>query len=242
MRAIILSAGQGSRLLPLTADRPKCLIDFSGRTLLDWQLDMLADNGVTEAVVVTGFRDDQVEAALARRDGRIRVRTRFNPFYKVADNLGSMWIARDDLEGDCLTLNGDTLVSRSLVARVIAANRPGIAVTVDVKDAYDADDMKVVRDADGRLRRIGKRLGNAPVNAESIGFIAYRGDGAARFRAAVEAMLRTPEGTNNWYLKAIDAIAPDTRIETTAIVGEEWGEVDFPEDIDRARALTAGWR
>ena len=70
MKAVILSAGQGSRLLPLTADRPKCLIDFAGRTLLDWQLDMLAGNGVTEVTLVTGFRDDQIAAALARRDGR----------------------------------------------------------------------------------------------------------------------------------------------------------------------------
>ena len=241
MRAIILSAGQGSRLLPLTADRPKCLIEFSGRTLLDWQLDILGANGVTEVVVVVGFRDDQVEAALARRSGGPRVTTLFNPFYKVADNLGSMWIARDWLEGDLVTLNGDTLVSHDLVAAVLGAGRPGIAVTVDEKGDYDADDMKVVRDADGRLRRIGKRLGDAPVNAESIGFIAYRGDGAARFRGEIERMLRTPEGTGNWYLKAIDALAQKERIETVSIHGQEWGEVDFPQDLERAETLTRGW-
>ncbi len=60
-KAIILSAGQGSRLGHLTDDRPKCLIEFNGRTLLDRQLDALAANGVEEAVVVTGFRDDQIE-------------------------------------------------------------------------------------------------------------------------------------------------------------------------------------
>lgn len=240
MRAIILSAGQGSRLLPLTADRPKCLIDFNGRTLIDWQLDMLAANGVTEATVVTGFRDDQVAAAIARRSAGPKVTLRFNPFYKVADNLGSVWIAREDIAGDCLVLNGDTLVSQSLVAKVLAAGRPGIAVTVDEKDDYDADDMKVVREADGRLTAIGKRLPPG-YNAESIGLIVFRGDGAERFRAAVDAMLRTPEGTTNWYLKAIHAIAQDQRVETVSILGEEWGEVDFPDDVIAARALTASW-
>ncbi len=83
MKAIILSAGQGSRLGHLTAERPKCLIEFAGRSLLDRQLDTLAACGVDEAVVVTGFRDDQVEAALARRIGGPRVRTVFNPFYTV---------------------------------------------------------------------------------------------------------------------------------------------------------------
>ncbi len=79
MKAIILSAGQGSRLGHLTDDRPKCLIEFGGRSLLDRQLDTLAANGVDEAVVVTGFRDDQIEAALASARGGPKVRTVFNP-------------------------------------------------------------------------------------------------------------------------------------------------------------------
>ena len=242
MKAVILSAGQGSRLLPLTADRPKCLIEFAGRTLLDWQLDMLDANGVAEVTLVTGFRDDQVAATLARRAGRgPRVETRFNPFYKVADNLGSLWIAREALNGDCLILNGDTLVSQALVRKVIDAGLPGIAVTIDEKDAYDADDMKVVRAEDGRLLQFGKRLGSAPVNAESIGFIALRGEGAGQLLAEVERMLRTPEGTTHWYLRAINNIAQHSRVETLSIHGEQWGEVDFPADVEAARALVAGW-
>ena len=241
MKAIILSAGQGSRLGHLVDGRPKCLIDFNGRTLLDRQLDTLEANGVHEAVVVTGFHDELVNEAIARRTGGPKVRTVFNPFYKVADNLGSLWIARDALAGDCLILNGDTLVSQPLIKRVIAAGLPGIAVTVDEKDAYDADDMKVVRAGDGRLLQIGKRLGDAPVNAESIGFIALRGEGAAQLVAEVERMLRTPEGVTYWYLRAINNIAQHTRVETFSIHGEQWGEVDFPEDVEAARALVADW-
>ena len=69
MKAIILSAGQGSRLGHLVDDRPKCLIEFSGRTLLDRQLDTLEANGVHEVVVVTGFHDELVNQAIARRAG-----------------------------------------------------------------------------------------------------------------------------------------------------------------------------
>ena len=240
MRAIILAAGQGSRLLPLTADRPKCLIAFNGRSLLDWQLDMLGRNGIDEALVVTGFRDDQIEASLARRTGGPRVRTLYNPFYKVADNLGTLWMARDWLAGDCLTLNGDTLVSQALVARAVGAGIDGIAVTVDRKDAYDADDMKVVRADDGRLLAIGKRL-DVGVNAESIGLIVYRGDGAVRFRREIERVMRTAEGTNVWYLRVVHQLAKRERVETLDISGEAWGEVDFPEDVERATALTRDW-
>jgi len=146
MKAIILSAGQGSRLGHLTTDRPKCLIEFNGRSLLDRQLDALAANGIMEAVVVTGFRDDQIEAALARRgDSAPQVRTVYNPFYKVADNLGSLYVAREEIRGDVLVWNGDTLVSDDLMARVIANHRrDGICVTIDRKPGYDEDDMKVV--------------------------------------------------------------------------------------------------
>ncbi len=241
MKAIILSAGQGSRLGHLTDDRPKCLIDFSGRTLLDRQLDTLEANGVREAVVVTGFRDDQVEAALARRSGGPRVRTIYNPFYKVADNLGSLFIARAELRGDCLVWNGDTLVSERLMARVVANRQDGICVTMDRKDSYDADDMKVVVDGEGRLRAIGKRLPMDEVNAESIGLLAFRRGGAELFAEWIERCMRTAEGTTIWYLRVIHQIAQEHAVWTLDINGEEWGEVDFPEDLEGARELAARW-
>ena len=78
--AILLSAGQGSRLLPLTAERPKCLIDFSGKTLIEWQIEMLARGGVKRIDVVTGFMTDMVEARLAEiRDPRVEITCHFNP-------------------------------------------------------------------------------------------------------------------------------------------------------------------
>ncbi len=241
MKAIILSAGQGSRLGHLTADRPKCLIDFAGRTLLDRQLDTLAANGVGDVIVVTGFRDDQVEAALARRVGGPTVRTIYNPFYKVADNLGSLFIAKHELVDDCLVWNGDTLVSNALMARVLGNSRQGICVTIDRKPSYDDDDMKVVTDAEGRLHAIGKRLPMGNVNAESIGLLAFRDGGAQQFRAAIEVAIRTAEGTTIWYLRVIHQIAQKADVWTFDIQGEEWGEVDFPPDVEAARALVEGW-
>ena len=240
MKAIILSAGQGSRLGHLVDDVPKCLIDFSGRSLLDRQLDTLEANGVHEAVVVTGFHDDRIEEALSRRSGGPRVRTIFNPFYKVADNTGSLYMAREELSGDCLVWNGDTLVSTALMRRVVSNDRPGICVTVDRKTAYDEDDMKVVAAEDGRLRAIGKRISEG-VNAESIGLLAFRAGGAERFREAIERAMRTSEGTTIWYLRVIHHLAQNGEVWTLDIQGEEWGEVDFPPDVDAARELTARW-
>lgn len=240
-KAIILSAGQGSRLLPLTADRPKCLVDFSGKSLLAWQVEVLAGNGVAEIEVVTGFMAELVEAELARlaRPG-LTLTPRFNPFYKVADNLGSCWIAREAMDRDFVILNGDTLISHDIARRVLAGGEWPITVTIDVKDQYDSDDMKVMR-AGERLLAIGKTLTAEQANAESIGFLAFRGEGVAMFRDTVEAFMRTPAGVENWYLKIIDAIAPGGKVGTVSIEGMEWGEVDYLTDIEICSRLTERW-
>ena len=239
MKAIILSAGQGSRLGHLVDDRPKCLIEFNGRTLLDRQLDTLAANGIEEAVIVTGFHDELVQQAVAARAGGPRVTCVFNPFFKVADNTGSLYMAREALAGDCLVWNGDTLVSDALMAKVVANDRSGICVTVDRKDRYDDDDMKVVEE-DGRLKAIGKRLADG-VNAESIGLLAFRDGGAEQFREAIESAMRTSEGTTIWYLRVIHHLAQSSDVWTLDIAGEEWGEVDFPPDVVAAQTLARKW-
>lgn len=237
-RAVILSAGKGSRLYPHTEDRPKCLLDLSGRTLLEWQLDALADQGVDDVAVVTGFGHDQVAAVIAARDAaRGKVDLLFNPFYQVADNTGSVWIARARWAEDTLLLNGDTLVSPALIAAVLANPAP-ISVTVDRKADYDADDMKVLREGD-RLLRIGKAL--TKCNAESIGLLAFRGPGRQSFVDAVDKVMQSPDGVRVWYLSVIDGLAADHAIDTTDIHGQDWQEVDYPADLDAARALTARW-
>jgi choline kinase len=237
-KAIILSAGKGSRLLPLTAERPKCLIDLSGKSLLDWQLDALQGAGIADIAVVTGFRDDLVAEVAAARRG---VRTLFNPFYHVADNLGSVWMARGEFDRDTLLLNGDTLISPRLLERVLGADTGPIAVTVDEKESYDSDDMKVMHEGD-RLLRIGKSLPLGSHNAESIGLLAFRGEGGRVFASQVDGMMRGPDGTSRWYLRAIDELArAGTEVRTVSIRGEEWQEVDYPEDVEAAVALTAQW-
>ena len=238
MKAIILAAGQGSRLGHLVDDRPKCLIDFSGRSLLDRQLDTLAANGVDEAVVVTGFHDELVERAIGERSGGPRVRTVFNPFYKVADNTGSLFMAprssprRPGVERR-------PLVSARADGPRGRPQRPGLCVTIARKYSYDDDDMKVVEEG-GRLTAIGKRL-EGGINAESIGLLAFRDGGAERFRAAIEQAMRTPEGTTIWYLRVINQLAQSSDVWTLDIQGEDWGEVDFPPDVENARELTASW-
>ncbi len=64
VRVIILAAGQGKRLLPLTADVPKALLDIGGKTLIERQVEAFASNGLKDFVVITGYAADKMEAAL----------------------------------------------------------------------------------------------------------------------------------------------------------------------------------
>jgi choline kinase len=241
-KVIILSAGQGSRLLPHTEQIPKCLLSLSGRSMLVWQLNNLAEAGVHDVVVVTGFRDDLVQRELERHAPRsTRVRTLFNPFYKLADNLASCWMARTELAGPSLILNGDTLFEPEIARRLLAAPSAPITVTIDRKPGYDADDMKVCGQGDS-LVAIGKQLPAGEVTGESIGFLRFEAAGAARFVGELERVMRTPEGSKLWYLSAIDRLArTGVPVRMESIEGLQWAELDFPADLVRCRAITAAW-
>lgn len=241
-KAIILSAGQGSRLLPMTENLPKCLLGLGGRSMLEWQLRGLAEAGVREAVVVTGFRADQVERTIEQTaPAQMRVRTLFNPFYKVADNLASCWMVRRELDGPSLILNGDTLFEPAIARRLRDAPGAPITVSIDRKPSYDADDMKVTTVGD-RLTAIGKKLPMATVTGESIGFLRFDAQGAAAFVDELERTMRTPEGVGLWYLSAIHRLAnAGADVRAVSIEGLEWGELDFPADLTRCRAIANRW-
>jgi choline kinase len=242
MRAIILSAGQGSRLLPLTADRPKCLLPLGPKSLIEWQVDVLSRCGVDEIIVVVGFRAALVDSVLARlaRPG-LSIRTVFNPFFNVADNLGSCWMARHEMVGDFLLVNGDTVFEEAVLRRLLESASAPITVTIDRKSSYDADDMKVHLDG-SRLLDIAKTLPPARTDGESIGLLLFRDGGSKLFVETADRTMHSSEGLKSFYLKVIDQLAKSHGVETASIEGLTWGEVDYPADLQRAERLVAEGR
>lgn len=239
MKTIILSAGQGKRLLPLTAERPKCAVPIHGQSMIEWQIDELIKCGIKDISVVLGYGAVTVEKLLDERYGRGSVRTLFNPFFSVADNLGSCWIAREEMTEDFILLNGDTLFQAPVLERLLASAPHPITVTTDRKSSYDSDDMKVILDGE-RLVRIGKDLPPCQVHAESIGMLLFRGEGVNLFRHTVEELLREPIALKRWYLSVIDELAQQTPVWTCCIEGLAWGEVDCPADLKHAEDVLRG--
>lgn len=241
MKAIIVSAGQGKRLLPHTEDKPKCLIPvLRDLSVLEIQLHALAQCGVTDVSIMVGFRAEQVEKRLAEHPiPGLTVRTCYNPFYAMSDNLATVWLARTEMTEDFVLLNGDTLFEVDLLAQVL--NGPEVPITVTINEApeYDEDDMKVRVDENNRLTEIGKTLDVKSVDAESIGMLVFRGEGVTILKDALDRAIRTSEGLKNWYLKVIGNIAKEHPVETARITGLWWGEVDCEEDLQHVRKSLA---
>lgn len=238
MKAVILSAGQGKRLLPLTADCPKCILPVRGRTLIEWQINELSKCGIDEVVVVLGFRADKVEQILNQRYGSNRIQTIYNAAYAVSDNLVSCWTAHSQMNTDFVLLNGDTLFEAALLKRLLDTQNRPVTVAINHKDHYDADDMKVELDGQ-RLVRIGKDLLPDQVDGESIGMILFRGEGPMLFSSALEKALHSPSSQRKWYLAVIDEMARTMPVWTCSIKGFKWCEVDYHADLKLAEKVVS---
>jgi choline kinase len=240
MKAIILSAGHGRRLLPMTAEIPKCLLDIHGRAVVEWQIDHLIENGINDISVVVGYGADRVEALLKNRYSQKQVRTIYNPFFDVTDNLATVWMARSEMTGDFVLLNGDTLFEPAIVQCLLDSPVKPITLARDQKLRYDSDDMKVCLDGN-RLLRVGKDLESGGVDGESIGMLLFREQGGRLFKQAVEHAMRSPEALKQWYLSIIDLLASQGHVWSQSIHGLQWGELDYPVDLDQALTMVADW-
>jgi choline kinase len=240
MKAIILSAGQGKRLLPMTATMPKCLLEVEGKTILEWQIDELHKCGLDKITVVTGYRADKVEEVLQRRYGPQRVEVFYNPDYATTDNLISCWKVRHEMIDDFILLNGDTLFEAGVVKNLLKSPVSPITVTVNHKDIYDADDMKVSMEGT-RLTKVGKDIPSGGIHGESIGMILFRDTGPMIFRKGLENALTDTESGRRWYLSVIDDIAQERTVLTCSIKGLAWCEVDYPADLKLAARVVAAF-
>jgi len=235
--AIILSAGQGKRLLPHTEHCPKCLLTVGNKTILEWQIDTLLAAGLTAIHIVTGFHADLIDKLINKRySGEATVKTLLNPFFDVSDNLASCWLARHAMQDDFILLNGDTLFEKAILDKVLNSAACPITLTIDDKDDYDDDDMKVEL-AGSQVVHVSKSLTEGQTHAESIGLLYFRDDGAALFRQALEENIRQPRRLKAWFLSVIDTLAGGKLVTSCSIKGLRWAEIDFIDDLELAESI-----
>lgn len=214
-------------MLPLTADRPKCLIEIGGKAIVDHQLDALAAAGVKRRVVVGGYRIDRLAAHLAARGDDVELR--FNPFWSVASSISSVWAARDLLDGDFAIMNGDTVYDPGLVSKGFAELDQGINLFVEPIAQAETDDM-LVEMSGNTVNAVAKTLDPAVAHFRSLGVIAGRGD-TGIYRAALDAVIAGEDGIQSFHHRIVDDIARSKGVNAVIVDGGRWVEIDRPEDI-----------
>lgn len=240
MKAIILSAGQGRRLMPLTSNMPKCCLPLHGISTLEWQLSQISQCDIDEVVVVTGFASEMVDSIVNRVEN-FPVRTLHNPMFAHTDNLGTCWEARTEMEEPFVLMNGDTLFEAAVLQRLLAFDTDfPITLASDTKPHYDLDDMKIISDGN-RLLKVSKQLDISLVHGESIGLMVFNQAGAKAFTDKLEEMMDKSDALKLWYLSAIDQLASLGIVGLCPIDGLSWCEVDDAADFKAAADVVNNW-
>jgi choline kinase len=225
-RAVILAAGNGTRMGRLTADRPKALLDVDGRTLIDRELDALASFGIVDVTVVIGYQQQRLREHLGRR-----VRFIENARYRETNSLFSLSLAREELQQGAVILNSDLLVSSDLLARLIKAPVED-AVLIDCDGELADEEMKVTT-WQGFAIDFGKGLPPRAAHGENVGILKFGAEGGRRLVRHIDALLAGGH-ENAWAPMAFRALAQEWPLRAVPTDGVPWTEIDFPGDLERA--------
>lgn len=235
--AVILAAGVGSRLRPLTDDRPKALVPVCGKTILERAVSALEDHGIRRLVIATGYRDDAIHRAMA--GARIEVLYRKNEDFATTQNSVSLALCRDALEGEAFfKLDGDLVFDPEILERLDRSEAP-LRAAVDGSRMLDLEAMKVKVEGANRIVRFGKEIPVSESAGESIGMERIS---AAFSRPLFDALARAGEaGETGLYYEDVYTrlLASGAVAEAVLVSGLRWSEIDSRDDLLAAeRAFT----
>ena len=183
MKAIIIGAGRGIRLMPTTADTPKCFAEIRGRRILDWVLKAFCENGLDDIVFIGGYQINKV------REAYPEFIFRHNVDWENNNILASLFCAEDQMGEGFVCAYSDILFTPEAVARALA-NPADAALVIDTewlthyaeRSQHPSDDAEKVTVANGRITRIERCTPEAEAYGEYTGIAKFTADAAARLR------------------------------------------------------------
>ncbi len=240
MFGIVLAAGGGTRLRPLTDSLPKTLLPVDGRrTILELAISNLRSVGVTDVVVVTGHGAKLIEDATGPLESRYGVTLHhvFNDHHADRNNAYSLWLARDAFAHAALLINGDTVHPSGVQERLLAARGEApLLLAVDDGKPLGDEEMKVRLATDGTVERIDKLLRPDAAHGEYIGVSLIEPDAATALADALRTTFE--QDPDRYYEDGYQLLADGGgQIRTTAIGRTAWVEVDDRDDLARAREI-----
>jgi choline kinase len=227
--AVVLAAGIGKRLRPVTDSKPKTLVDVGGQPILGHIFDALDYAAYDTVTVVTGFEAQQVRE-FAETEDRLSVEFVHSDAYRSTNNLYSLWLARDHLADGFTLINSDTLFPPSALQRL--AETDGSALLVDAEKDLGDEEMKVWTE-DGELLDIGKELSAA--SGEYIGVSKFDSRGADVLVEELDRFVED-ERVNEWYEAAFQWVFEAVDVDVVPVSGD-WIEIDDHDDLRAGRRL-----
>jgi choline kinase len=245
MRAIIIGAGRGSRLMPTTADAPKCFAEVGGRRILDWALDAFRASGIEDVAFIGGYQIDKVRAAYPQ------FTFRHNEGWEHNNILASLFHAEDLMDAPFICSYSDILFRPSVISGLVA-NENDAALSVDTawlgryaaRSDHPPDDAEKVTVNGGLVTRIDRTIPEDQAYGEYTGIAKFSAAGAARLRDHYrrcrkngdDAIFRDGRSLRKAYLiqlyqDMIEGGEPMAHVDTPG----GYIEIDTQQDFDYAR-------
>ena len=236
MIGVILAAGMAKRLRPLTDERPKCLLKVGGRTLLERTVDAMHQAGISEFVVVTGYRAEMIREFLDSYDPQLSFTYLHNADYEHTTNIYSLWMAMREVRGrEILLMDSDILCDPRAVAEVAARLVSALAVN---RHELGEEEMKVVVDSQMHITEISKTCRPEEAMGESVGIEKIMADYSRALACELDRMILEEGLIDIFYERAFERLIPQGYtfqvVDTTPFFSYE---LDTPEDFERAKEL-----
>ncbi len=230
MDAVIVAAGESSRLYPRTLETPKCLLEVGGEPLIDRNLRLLEEAGVEDVYVVLGFQAEKLEAHLEGRAKFI-----YNPFYASTNNMASLWMALPAIDSEELLYSHSDLIFEPeiLFENIRRWDRESVALIYDPESIHE-EAMKV-RLRDGKFEHSSKEIALDNAAGEWIGLTFFSRSGLESFQSTARRLLLEEE-FNAYDTAAFNRMAADgLSFQTLETDGRAWKEIDTEADLTDAR-------
>jgi len=230
LKAIVLCAGRGGRLRPLTEDKPKCLLEIGSKTILERILENLSRAGIHETLLVVGFRQDRIRN-LTREKEISGIDFVVNEKFESTNTAYSLRLALIRMDSDFILINGDMLFD-GLILRDLIRHPQRNCVVVDRASRLNAEKVKV-RAVNGRILKIGKYLKSEESLGEAIGIYKFSREVIPALSAVFEDLERNGE-VYHYFEKGIERLCEDSVKFGIMFTERPWVEIDTPEDWDYA--------
>jgi len=232
-KAIILNAGQGKRLRPLTKSKPKCLLRLNGITILEHQLHILAEFDVREVVIVVGYRSNQILQKIKSLNLDLTVKFIQNPIFDKTNTIYSLWLAKDEIKTDFVYLNGDVIFHKYVLKRLINSSYD-TCLAVDMKKVGQ-EEVKV-KLFSNKVKAIGKNIDPTKAQGEFVGIAKFSRKFNAIFKEKLDEVVK--EGRiNTFFEEALNRTLKHYSVYAIDISDLPCIEIDSREDYDMARRI-----